>query len=496
MERTRNILIMASEMHPYAKVGGLGDVVSSLSTALKKFDNDVRVVIPRYGVIDFDRFDARICLPSMGVWMGGVQEWCSVWQTASGAGVPVYLIEYHDYFQRSGLYHDALMREYEDNPMRFGFFTRAALQLCRDIGFRPDVIHANDWHTALASAYLKIWHHADPVLGNTASVLTIHNVAYQGIYPGSHCGYLGLERRHFLDEGFDASGSINFLRAGIRFADVVTTVSPSFARDITTPYGGFNLSADLARRGDDLVGILNGIDDSLWDPGRDPLLPARYGAGDLEGKRACKRCLQEVFGLSQDDHIAVIGAIGRFVEQKGFHLIAQAIEEILRNMHVQFVILGSGEEKLQRYFAELPARYGGRAGSFIGFDDRRAHLIEAGCDFFLMPSLFEPCGLNQMYSQRYGTLPIVRATGGLDDTVDNYDEATGEGTGFKFLEPSPLALYYTVGWAVSTYYDRPDHLRRMIDAAMALDFSWKRSAADYETVYDRAIATRKTSEKG
>ncbi|MBU1184832.1 MAG: glycogen synthase [Proteobacteria bacterium] len=497
MKRTNNILIMASEMHPYAKVGGLGDVVSSLSAALKKLDNDVRVAIPRYGVIDVDRFNARICLPIMGVWMGGVQEWCSVWQTASEAGVPVYLIEYHEYFQRPGLYHDASMRDYADNPMRFGFFTRAALQLCREIGFRPDVVHANDWQTALAPAYLKIWHHADPVLGSAASALTIHNAAYQGIYPGSHCGYLGLERRHFADDGFDASGSINFLQAGLRFADVVTAVSPSFARDMTAPLGGFGLSADLARRADDLVGILNGIDNSLWDPGRDPLLPARYGPGNLEGKRACKRRLQEVFGLSQDDHIPVIGAIGRFVEQKGFHIIAQAIEEILRNMHVQFVILGSGEEELQRYFAELPARYGGRAGSFIGFDDRRAHLIEAGCDFFLMPSLFEPCGLNQMYSQRYGTLPIVHATGGLDDTVDNYNEATGEGTGFKFREPSPLALYYTVGWAVSTYYDRPDHLRRMIGAAMARDFSWKRSAADYETVYGRAIANRKKSdEKG
>ncbi|MBU0574763.1 MAG: glycogen/starch synthase, partial [Proteobacteria bacterium] len=237
MKRTNNILIMASEMHPYAKVGGLGDVVSSLSAALKKLGNDVRVAIPRYGVIDVDRFNAQICLPIMGVWMGGVQEWCSVWQTASEAGVPVYLIEYHEYFKRPGLYHDASMRDYADNPMRFGFFTRAALQLCREIGFRPDVVHANDWQTALAPAYLKIWHHADPVLGSAASALTIHNVAYQGIYPGSHCGYLGLERRHFADDGFDASGSINFLRAGIRFADVVTAVSPSFARDITMPLG-------------------------------------------------------------------------------------------------------------------------------------------------------------------------------------------------------------------------------------------------------------------
>jgi starch synthase len=401
-----------------------------------------------------------------------------------------YLIEHQLYFDRWGLYHDASMHDYDDNPARFGFFSRAALQLCKDIGFKPDIVHANDWQTALAPAYLKIWHWDDPILGGAAAVITLHNVAYQGIYPLSFYDYLGLGWQNFTEEKFESYKKVNFLKGGIYYSDVITAVSPAFAREITQPYGGFGLAPYLCRRGDDLIGILNGIDYALWDPERDPFIPAHFSVHDLEGKRECKRRLQQSFGLPVDDEVALIGAIGRFVKQKGFHLIAQAIEGILRDMHVQFVILGSGEHVLQDYFWNLPGRYSGRVGSFIGFDDKRAHQIEAGCDFFLMPSLFEPCGLNQMYSQRYGTLPVVHATGGLDDTVQNYDEATGQGTGFKFWQPSPQALHYTVGWAISTYYDRPQHIRGMIETAMRQDFSWEKSALHYEAAYARAIRNK------
>ncbi len=503
MQRTKQknggnyrILMVASEMYPYAKVGGLADVVGSLPGALKQRGHDVRVVIPRHRLIDLERWNAKRVLPSMGVWMGNREEWCSVFEVSSAGGVPVYMIEHQHYFDRSGLYHDASMHDYDDNPARFGFFTRAALQLCKDIGFKPDIVHANDWQTALAAAYLKIWHWDDPVLGGAASLLTLHNVAYQGIYPASFYDYLGLGWQNFTEEKFESYDKVNFLKGGIYYADLVTTVSPAFAREITQPAGGFGLAPYLSRRGEEVVGILNGIDYSLWDPERDPLLPAHFSIHNLEGKRDCKRHLQRTFDLPVDDHKVLIGAIGRFVEQKGFHLIAQAIESILQDMHIQFVILGSGEHHLQDYFWNLPNRYRGQAGSYIGFEDSRAHLIEAGCDFFLMPSLFEPCGLNQLYSQRYGTLPIVRATGGLDDTVQNYDEVTGQGTGFKFWEPSSQALYYTVGWAVSTYYDRPHHLRTMIETAMSQDFSWEKSAQQYEHAYAKAILNKQRLKAG
>ena len=495
-EKPLNILIVSSEMDPYAKAGGLADVVASLSGQLRKMGHDVRVVIPLYALIDTEKFKTRMCLQSMGVWMGNTEEWCSVLECTTTEGVPVYFIEHRLFFDRWGLYHDSSMHDYDDNPMRFGFLSRAALQLCKDLQFKPDVIHANDWQTALAPAYLKIWHWNDPILGQAASMLTLHNIAYQGVYPQSHMDYLGLGWHNFTEEKFESYERINFLKGGIHYADIITAVSPTFARDITVPFGGFGLAPYLSKKGSELIGILNGIDYCTWSPESDPLIPAHFSLNDRSGKMTCKEHLQKTFDLRQDNHIAVIGIIGRFVEQKGFHLLAQCIEGILQDMHVQFVILGTGDRNLEDFFGNLPVRYSGKAGSYIGFDNYRAHLITAGCDLFLMPSLFEPCGLNQMYSQHYGTLPIVRATGGLDDTVQNYDERTGAGTGFKFWEPTSAALYYTVGWAISTYYDRPHHFNAMITEAMKQNFSWEKSAELYLKAYHRAIENKKRLDEG
>ena len=490
-KEVHKILIIASEMDPYAKVGGLADMVASLASALKKRGHDVRVVMPRYREIDGEEFNLSVHLRSMGVWMGENEEWCSVYRAYTDTNVPVYFIEHLVYFDRPGLYHDAMMHDYDDNPRRFGFLSRAGLQLCKDIGFSPDVVHVHDWQTALAPAYQKTWHWNDPILGNAASVLTLHNAAYQGIYPKDHYDYLGLGWHNFTEDKFESYGKVNFLKGGIHYADVVTGVSPSFVREITYPHGGFGLAPFLSKKGEQLIGILNGIDYSNWNPETDPFLPAHYSSHSLKGKKECKKHLQQTFDLHTDSHVALIGTIGRFVEQKGFHLIAQAIESMLNGMHIQFVVLGSGSSDLQDFFGYLPTRYSGRVGSYIGFDNERAHLIEAGCDFFLMPSLFEPCGLNQMYSQRYGTLPIVHATGGLDDTVVNYNEITGEGTGFKFWNVSSEALYYATGWAISTYYDRPHHMEKMIKAAMNQDFSWDKSAREYERAYAQAIKSKK-----
>ncbi|HUI91104.1 MAG TPA: glycogen synthase GlgA [Chitinivibrionales bacterium] len=484
------ILVVASEMVPFVKAGGLSDIVGSLSSELKRMGHDVRVVLPKYSSINYRGLRVSPVLPSMGVWMGGVCEWCSVFSMTTEKGVPVYLIEHDLFFNRPGIYHDQSMHDYLDNARRYAFLSRAALQLCRDTGFSPDIVHANDWQTALAPAYLKVWHWNDALLGRTASVLTVHNMAYQGVYSRDNWAYMGLGDENFTEKKFESWGYINMLKGGIYFADAVNTVSPTYARETRTPAGGFGLAPYLNDKGANYEGILNGVDYDFWSPENDRYVAARFSADDMAGKAVCKRALQKEFLLRDDPKVALIGAIGRFVHQKGFELIAQSIERVLNDMHVQFAVLGSGEGGLEHYFGELPKRYPGRAGSFIGFNNRLAHLIESGADFLLMPSLNEPCGLNQLYSLRYGTLPIVRATGGLDDTVVSYNEATGEGTGFKFWEPSANALYYTVGWAVSTYYDRPQHLAQLRATAMRQDFSWKRSAQEYVKLYKKAILNK------
>jgi starch synthase len=486
-----NILMIASECEPYAKTGGLADVVGALPSALQKAGHQVAVVIPKYASIDVRKFNIKPFHSPMGVWMGNMEEWCSVHRTEKQE-VPIYLVESNKFFNRYGLYHDGDFNDYQDNPRRFGFLTRAALQLCHDLDFKPDVVHAHDWQAALAAAYLKIWHWNDPILGEAASVLTIHNLAYQGVYSAAHYDYLGLQWMNFTPDKLEDHGRVNFLKGGIVYSDFVNTVSPSFANETRSSELGFGLAPYLNDKGDRYVGILNGVDYNQWNPEIDKTLPARYSVNDLSGKRICKAELQKHFLLDDNPDIPIIGVVSRLVPQKGLDLLAQIIESIVNLMNVQFVILGAGEKSLEAYFGDLPRRYPGRISSFIGYNDVLAHWIEAGSDFFIMPSIYEPCGLNQIYSLKYGTLPIVRATGGLEDSVIQYNEETGEGTGFKFYDATPSAIYSTVGWAVSTYYDRKAHLQKMIRTAMEQDFSWEKSARDYEDLYQRAIAVKKS----
>jgi starch synthase len=484
-----NILMISSECAPFAKTGGLADVLGALPQALQKLGHKPVVVIPKYSFIDDERFNLRLALSPLGVWMGDSEEWCSVYHTEHD-GVPIYLVESQKYFGRAGLYHDASFNDYLDNPRRFGFLTRAALQFCKDTRFVPDIVHAHDWQSALAPAYLKVWHWNDIQLGKAASVLTIHNIAYQGVYSAEHYNYLGLQWRNFTPDKFEDHGKINFLKGGVVYADIVNTVSPTYAQETRTPEYAHGLAPYLNDRGRDYIGILNGVDYSAWDPGVDALIPARYTAKDLSGKAVCKAELQRRMFLAEDPGIPIFGVISRLVSQKGLDLLAQRMESILNNMNVQFAFLGAGEKNLEDYFGGLPARYPGRVGSYIGFSNDLAHWIEAGSDFFVMPSIYEPCGLNQIYSLRYGALPVVRATGGLEDTVQQYDEASGSGTGFKFKDANPTAVYYAIGWANSTYYDRPQHIQKMIRSAMAQDFSWERSARQYEKLYQQAIANK------
>ena len=491
MTESLKIAFIASECVPFAKTGGLADVVGALPGALKKLGHEPIVIIPFYRNIDRNKFKIKSVLSPMGVWMGNTEEWCAVYSTLNQDGVRVYFIDFATYFDREGLYHDKEFNDYLDNPRRFAFLSRAGLQMCKDIGFNPDVVHAHDWQTALAAAYLKIWHWDDPVLGNTASLLTIHNVGYQGKYPAEHYSYVGLQWGNFTSNKFEDHGSMNYLKGGVYYADIVNTVSPNYAREIRTPELGYGMAMYLNDKGDRYLGILNGVDYADWNPAVDKLIPKTYSPKNLSGKAICKRELQQRLNLDIVEGVPLIGIISRFADQKGLDLLAGAIEDIMRNMIVQFAILGSGDKGLEWFYGGLPARYPGKIGSFIGYNNELSHWIEAGSDFFIMPSRYEPCGLNQIYSLKYGTLPIVRATGGLDDTVDQYNEKTGEGTGFKFWEASPHAIYYAVGWAVSTFFDRPEHFRKMQLKAMAQNFSWEASAKEYEKVYLRAIKLKR-----
>jgi starch synthase len=488
------IAMIASECVPYAKSGGLADVVGALPGALQALGHEVIVAMPKYHSIDEAHNGLRPFLSPLSVWMGNTEEWCAAY-VSEEQGFPVYFIEEDKYFARWGLYHDADFNDYLDNPRRFGFLTRAGLQLCRAMDFAPDIVHVHDWQTALAPAYLKIWHWNDALLGGAASVLTIHNIAYQGVYEAHDYDYLGLQWGNFTADKFEDHRKINFLKGGIQYADVINTVSPTYANETRTSVGGHGLAPYLNSRGADYVGILNGADYTLWDPETDVLIPARFCAQDLAGKAACKQELQRSFLLEVNPSVPVIGVVSRLVGQKGLDLLAQTIQKIVDDMVVQFVILGAGDKGLESFYGTLPAHNLGRIGSYIGYNEELSHLIEAGSDFFLMPSIYEPCGLNQMYSLRYGTLPIVRATGGLEDTVRQYSERTGTGTGFKFWEPSASAIYYTVGWAVSTYFDRPQHMQQMIQLAMAERFSWEDSAQKYVKLYERAMRYKGRQEK-
>ena len=481
------IAFIASEAVPYAKTGGLADVAGALPGTLKKLGHEPIIIMPLYSRIDRAKFGLQESLSPMGVWMGDTEEWCAVYQTTNAEGVKVYFIDSEKYFARDGIYHDSDFNDYLDNPRRFAFLSRAGLQLCIDIGFKPDIVHAHDWQTALAAAYLKIWHWDDPMLGGAASVLTIHNIGYQGKYPADDYEYTGLQWDNFTAEKFEDHGGMNYLKGGVWYADMVNTVSPNYARETRTPELGEGMAMYLNDKGGRYVGILNGVDYADWNPAVDKLIPHNYTPEDLSGKAACKEALQRRLDLVMDDNIPLIGIVSRFADQKGLDLLARAIEGMSNSMNVQFAVLGSGDKGLENYFGNLPVRYPGRIGSYIGYDNELAHWIEAGADFFLMPSRYEPCGLNQIYSLKYGTLPIVRATGGLDDTVEQYNESTGAGTGFKFWDASPHGIYYTVGWAVSTYFDRRAHFDKMRQNAMAKHFSWEESAKEYEKLYQRAI---------
>jgi starch synthase len=477
------VLFVSSEIAPYAKTGGLADVSSSLPKALKGEGADVMCIMPLYSSVNREKYGLTMVFSSSCVHMGNCEEWYSVY-TGRYGGVETYFIEFSKYFDRQGIYHTKA-GEYADNAYRFAFFCRAALQTAKDLRFKPDIIHCNDWQTGLIPYYIRKGE--DFFFNGTKTVMTIHNIGYQGTYSADVLEYANIDPKDFHAESFESFGGVNFLKGGIAFADKITTVSPSYAKEIQGKTGGGGLHELLSYRKYDLTGILNGIDTDEWNPKTDKYIPQNFTVSSLKKKAVNKLALQERFMLEKNERVALFGFVGRFADQKGLRLLRYAIEKALNSIICQFVIIGSGETEYEQYFGSLPAKYPLRTGSYIGYSEEAAHLLEAGADFFVMPSLYEPCGLNQMYSLAYGTLPVVRATGGLDDTVENYSEETGEGTGFKFHLIDGDALYNTIGWAASTYYDRPHHIEKMRKTGMKKDFGWKTSAGNYISLYKNTV---------
>lgn len=486
-KRPLRVLIVASEVAPFSKTGGLADVIGALPKALFRHGIDVRVVTPLYAGMDWnalERLEGPVHVP---MWWGTAQSGVRLGRLP-GSDVPVYFLEYHRYFDRPYLYGPP-GDGYSDNLERFTFLSRGALELTKAINFLPDIVHANDWQTALVPVYINTVEWARPLHG-AGTVYTIHNLAYQGVEDGGGLFITGLGRQHYNPGEFEHFGALNLTKAALNHANALSTVSPTYAREIQTSGSGFGLDGILHERRHHLFGILNGIDTEVWNSATDPRLPARYTAEDLSGKEACKVSLQQEAGLPVNPNVPLFAAIGRLTVQKGFDILAHALDRILA-WDMQVVLLGTGDREAEHYFGTISARRPDKFKAWIGFDDDRAHRIEAGADFLLMPSRYEPCGLNQMYSLRYATLPIVRATGGLVDTVQNYDERSGSGTGFVFSDLTPEALGNTVGWALSTYFDRPQHMATMRRQAMQQDFSWDHVAEAYERLYLHAYQRRR-----
>jgi starch synthase len=465
--------MVSSEAAPFAKTGGLADVVGSLPAALQALGDEVAVVIPRYGSIGLKT--ARRVHDRLSIYLGPARFDISIYQAA--AAYPVYLVDCPPLFERKGFYGESGL-DYPDNHIRFAVFCRAALAVARAF-FRTDIFHCHDWQAGLVPAYLRTAFATDPTFLGSKTLFTIHNLGYQGLFPRSALADVALDAAVYRPDGMEFFGRISYIKGGIAFADALNTVSPTYAREIQTPEYGFGLDGALRARTGDLSGILNGVDYNEWSPETDPLIPARYSADDLSGKRACKQHLLQEFGLPAEAMgRPLAGIVSRFTRQKGTGILAQVAGQIVAE-DMYLVALGTGDPEYEAFFRAMMAEHPGRIAARIGFDNGLAHRIEAGADMFLMPSQYEPCGLNQIYSLRYGTVPVVRATGGLDDTIE-------EGTGFKFAEYSGEALLGAVR-AAARAFGHPESWRETMRRGMAKDFSWNASAAAYSALYRRLL---------
>ena len=483
------ICFITAELAPLAKAGGLADVSGALLKYLTAAGHDLRLFMPAHAIIDRSQLQLHTVefLRDLEQPVGATRYRYQV-LTARLPGTEAwfYLVDCPEAFNRAGIYSSA-----PDEYRRFLLLTHAAFASCQRMGFAPDVIHCNDWHTAMAPLWLKSVYGWDALFARTRSVLTIHNVGYQGVLGAAAAAELLPTTSHAaLHQDELRAGRINMLRHGVMYADAITTVSPTYAREITTAEYGMGLEDTLRARGDAVTGILNGVDYSIWDPRVDPDIPVHYNAAKLHLKAEMKRQLQQRLGLAPatpPQRLPLAGIVSRLVAQKGFELLLDCLPPLLADGRLQLAVLGSGEPHLEQFFARLQREQPAAVRFHRGYSEELAHWIEAGCDLFLMPSRYEPCGLNQMYSLRYGTVPVVRRTGGLADTVQHFDAATGKGTGIVFNHFDTPAMAWALEFALGLYQQR-GAWRRLVQNAMAQDFSWRRQVGEYEALYRRLSA--------
>lgn len=476
-----NIAFIASECTPFAKTGGLADVVGSLPHWIQSFGHDVRVFIPKYRGITPERYPIKRISSHIPVTIRHLSIKTPIWQGMLAKKVPIYFIEYNRYFDRDYLY-GTPEGDYPDNDKRFIFFTRAVFEVMKHIDFRPDIIHCNDWQTGLFPAYLKNTYHHTPFLNRTRSIFTIHNIAYQGIFSKRTLERAELNMNLFTIDGLEYYNHVCFLKAGIVYSDCITTVSPTYAREIqSSSEFGYGMEGILRKRSKDLYGILNGIDDQEWNPRNDRLLASSFAPSRMNGKKKCKQDLQKIFSFKISERIPCIGIVSRLAAQKGFDLLAKILDTVL-SKDIQIVILGTGDRVYLQLLLRVVNRHPKNFGIALRFDNELAHKIYAGCDFFLMPSRYEPCGLGQMISMRYGTIPIVMKTGGLADTVIDYGRDPVHGNGITFETYESHALLDAINKALHYWQNRKDRTMILKNLFKA-DFGWKNSAQKYNELY-------------
>ncbi|MDY6855061.1 MAG: glycogen synthase GlgA [Thermodesulfobacteriota bacterium] len=485
-EKNLRILFISPEAVPFAKTGGLADVSGSLPAALKKLGMNIRMVLPFYRIVKNRNFYVHPLIDDLEIPLGAEKLISRVMETKSEEEVPVYLIEREDLYDRPNLY-GSTEGDYYDNLERFTYFAYGALRIAETLDFKPDIVHCHDWQTGLIPALLKGPFHSSTSFSDTSTVFTIHNIGYQGLFPADRLPMTGLRPDEFFHlEGIEYWGKISLLKAGIVYADAVTTVSEKYAEEIQTPEFGMGMEGILSKRRTSLFGILNGTDYKHWDPASDPHIHMNYDSKKMEGKQSCKESLFQE--LSLDPAFMkrpLLGVVSRLDAQKGLDLLVSILEDILR-LDVSLVVLASKDKHIQQEILNMKKRAPSRIALFIGFNEPLAHRIIAGADIFLIPSRYEPCGLTQMYALKYGTIPVVRATGGLEDTITAFNPERGEGNGFKFDLYEPTALLGAIRQAVEIFQD-PKSWNQIMANSMKVDFSWNRSAGRYMELYRSII---------
>lgn len=479
------IAFISSEIFPFAKTGGLADVSFALPQALARRGHNVIAIMPGYLAVDKDKYNLELLHPGFAVPFFLNEKLTAIFASCCNDPVKTFFIEYGQYFGRDGLYNDGYI-EFNDNAERYAFFSRASLELLKKINFTPDIIHCNDWQTGVVPVYLKTIYSNEKLFKTTAVVFTVHNAGYQGKFHKDKTAITGLDKKGVDPAQIESEGQLNYLKAGILYSDIINTVSRRYADEIQTPEFGHNLAPVFRERTGSMYGILNGIDAARWDPSRDIHLNAKYSRDNPEGKALCKAALQGRFGLAEDETIPLAGIISRLTYQKGMDVLAEALEYLMQDERFQFILVGDGDESIHKKFMTIKEMFPYRIGLYHGYTEELAHSVQAGLDIFIMPSRYEPCGLSVMYSLRYGTVPIVRATGGLYDIIDEWDDVTGHGNGFLFHGLTVDEIYPVVRKVIRKFKNKSEW-EKIIRNAMSFNHTWDDAVTGYENIYNIAL---------